>query len=61
MKYEGEWKDGQYNGRGRLDDELGKFTYIGEFVEGQMTGKGTMKFPDGTVRTGIFEKGEFIR
>ncbi len=36
-------------------------TYKGQWVNGEMCGKGTMKFPDGTVRKGKFKNNKFVK
>jgi hypothetical protein len=55
--YEGEIKDSNFNGKGKLTSSNGQI-YIGEFIEGVKTGKGQIIFKDGTIFDGQVEKGE---
>ena len=41
IKYEGEWKDGEKNGKGRLEFADGS-VYDGEFKAGEISGRGTV-------------------
>ena len=55
--YEGEIKDSNFNGKGKLTSPNGQI-YIGEFIEREKTGKGQIIFKDGTIFEGQVEKGE---
>jgi hypothetical protein len=39
MKYDGEWKDGLYNGKGTFRTDVGD-TIVGSFVNGKANGYG---------------------
>ena len=45
--YEGEWKGDQKHGKGVFKFPNGE-TYEGDFVDGWLTGSGTMEYQDGT-------------
>ena len=44
--YEGEFKDGEYNGQGIMTFPDGN-KYVGEFKDGKRHGQGTFTFSDG--------------
>lgn len=52
--YEGGFKTGQFNGRGKFVRPSG-YIAEGEFVDGQLTGKGRIEFKDGTYYEGEFK------
>ena len=56
--YEGEIKNSEFNGKGKLMSNNGD-TYDGDFVNGEKTGYGKIVFSDGTIYEGNLEKGEF--
>ena len=58
VKYEGEWKDGEKNGKGRLEFADGS-VYDGEFKAGEISGVGTRNFKNDRSYTGEFLLGEF--
>jgi len=47
--YEGQWKDGVFNGLGKLSFINGS-QLVGEFVDGYIQGKGIMVCPEGHAR-----------
>ena len=55
--YEGEIKDSQFNGKGKLKSN--NDYYEGDFVDGEKTGNGKITFNDGTIYEGNLNKGEF--
>jgi len=57
--YVGEYRNGLYNGRGRIDYPDGSF-YEGEFKNGSFDGLGKMSYADGTVFDGTWEGGDFL-
>ena len=57
-KYEGEFKDGKYNGKGTMTSADGD-VYEGEFKDGDWNGHGKCTFADGDVYEGEFIDGEF--
>ena len=38
----------------------GKFMYVGEFMDGSFNGQGTLTFPDGRVKEGIWNNDQFL-
>lgn len=57
--YEGEMSNSSYNGKGKFIS-VDKDEYIGEFVDGEKDGEGTITFgDDGTVYSGKFIKNNF--
>lgn len=57
--YEGEMTNSSYNGKGKFIS-VDKDEYIGEFVDGEKDGEGTITFgDDGTVYSGKFVKNNF--
>jgi hypothetical protein len=56
--YEGETRNGQYHGRGRLQEPDGR-RYTGEFAEGRFHGQGKAEMPNGDLYEGQFRNGEF--
>ena len=56
-KYEGEWKDGNMHGQGRMQFADG-WEYAGAFVMGTMHGQGTLVYPDTTAYEGQFKNGK---
>ena len=56
--YEGEIKDSNYNGKGKLKTIKNEI-YEGDFVNGEKTGNGKIIFEDGTIYEGNLEKGQF--
>ena len=48
--YEGEWRDGRFDGQGTY--LLGKAKYIGELIKGEVTGQGTWYYTNGAVYEG---------
>ena len=57
--YYGPVKNGQLQGRGRIEYNDGTF-YEGDFVNGAMHGRGTLRTADGRVYRGVFVNGKFI-
>ena len=45
-RYEGEFRDRQVNGQGKLTMTSGD-VYVGHFTDSQLAGVGTMSFADG--------------
>ena len=43
-KYEGEFKENKFNGKGKLTYEKEKIKYEGDFINGVKEGNGTMVF-----------------
>lgn len=58
MRYLGEWKEGKFEGKGKLFKN-GKMYYEGGFERGVMEGKGKMFLPDGAVYEGEMRSGKF--
>ena len=56
-KYDGEWKDGNMHGQGRMQFADG-WEYAGAFFMGTMHGQGTLVYPDTTVYEGQFKNGK---
>lgn len=56
--YNGEWKDGEWNGYGKLKYADGD-VYEGEWKEGARHGIGTMTYATGTVYEGEWKNGKF--
>jgi hypothetical protein len=54
-RYEGTWRNGEKDGVGVEIDKDGN-TYVGEFKDGFMHGKGTMFYSDGTEDAGTWNK-----
>ena len=54
--YDGEWIDGEYEGKGLLRLADGT-RYTGKFKEGRYEGSGTLRFSDGSHYAGEFSKG----
>lgn len=65
MCYEGEFKEGKYDGKGKAywgvdDDNKEILNYEGEFKEGKYEGNGTLYFDNGSVKyKGNFKKGDY--
>ena len=55
-RYTGDFRDGRYEGRGRLVYDNGE-KYYGEFRNGQRDGRGTYTWPDGRRYVGEFRNG----
>jgi hypothetical protein len=55
--YEGEMTNSNYNGKGKLISQ--NYEYDGEFVDGEKTGEGTIKYKDGTEYTWRFSQNNF--
>ena len=58
--YEGEFKNGEYNGQGRLIDFLGKGTWIGSFKNGKPDGLNVFTSTNGTVSDSYWVNGEIL-
>ena len=58
MGYEGQWKDGQKEGRGVQTYEKNGCRYDGEWKGGKKQGQGTWSFPDGASWKGVWRGGE---
>jgi hypothetical protein len=56
--YEGEIKNSEFNGKGKLISNNGDI-YDGDFENGEKTGFAKLIFSDGTIYEGNLEKGEF--
>lgn len=61
--YEGEFKDGQFSGKGTfiLPDDGDLSQYEGEFKEGQPDGQGTLTYANGDQLHGEFQKGLLMK
>lgn len=57
-KYHGDWVYGVKNGKNGKFALPGLFTYEGEFLNGEITGKGSRKWADGRVYSGEWLNGE---
>lgn len=57
-KYDGDWSNGVKNSKLGKFSLAGCFDYVGEFVNGEMTGKGTKKWADGREYSGEWLCGE---
>ncbi|SPQ98893.1 unnamed protein product (mitochondrion) [Plasmodiophora brassicae] len=63
FRYEGDWRNSRKHGRGKF--QVGcpsagpTATYEGDFVDGEMTGRGTKTWSDGRRYDGEFVMGEF--
>ena len=57
LVYEGEFKDGKWNGKGKQIFEDG--VYEGKFKDGDMHGRGKLTFATGEIYEGAFKDGEF--
>ena len=55
-QYVGEWRNGQRNGRGVVTYADGT-VYSGEWMHNLQHGAGELKFPDGRVQTGVWNRG----
>ncbi len=55
-KYVGEWKNGEFHGKGTLTFPDGR-KYVGKFDGGFEEGDGTLSFPDGDKYVGQFHRG----
>lgn len=55
-RYEGDFRDGRPHGRGAYFDARDRVLYRGELRDGQRHGQGEYNLPDGTRRTGRFER-----
>ena len=55
--YEGTFKDGLQHGTGTYTLPNG-YEYVGDWVEGEIRGKGVARFPNGSVYEGEFTKGK---
>lgn len=56
--YNGQFKDGEFHGKGTLTSKNGESTYTGEFQDGKANGKGELKTPHLTY-TGEFKDYQF--
>ena len=59
LTYEGEFKEGTYNGQGTYKFLSGE-KYVGEFRNGTYHGIGTLFYTDGKTKAGKWENGEYI-
>ena len=62
-KYVGEWKIGQFDGKGIYTSGSGKYkgdVYEGEFKNGNRDGYGTYTFADGTKIEGKWKNGRLL-
>eukprot|EP00981_Chlorochromonas_danica_P010590 scaffold3290_cov165-Ochromonas_danica.AAC.33 len=60
-KYEGEWNNNMYNGRGTLWVKKGKNfvrVYVGNWIDGSMEGEGIRYYENGEVYKGEWEQGQ---
>ena len=55
LKYDGEFLNGEYNGKGILYYENGEKKYDGEFLNGEYNGKGSL-YENGDVYIGEFKR-----
>lgn len=53
-RYSGQWNDGQFHGKGQLEDGDGAMRE-GNFVNGRVVGPGTHVFPSGKRRACLFD------
>ena len=56
-KYLGDFVDDKWNGEGQLENLETGDIYNGQFVKGEITGKGIFKWKNGEIYEGNFEKG----
>ena len=62
-KYVGQFKGGDKNGHGTETSNHGKHfcdEYVGHFKDGNYHGNGTMTYPNGQVKEGRWDDGEFM-
>jgi hypothetical protein len=57
-KYDGEFKDDKFSGKGTLI-QFGGYKWVGEFENGLPNGKCTYKTPDGIIYVGYMKDGLF--
>ena len=57
--FEGEFKDGEYHGKGKLTFDNGD-VYEGEFKDGEYHGMGKATLANGDVLEGIFQENEYL-
>jgi len=57
-RYQGEWKDGKFHGRGKYTWADGA-VYEGEFQDGEFHGRGKVALGNGAVYEGEFQDGKF--
>jgi len=57
ITYKGDFKQGKYEGRGKLQKASGDL-YIGDFLNGKYHGKGYYRWPNGEYYTGSFFNGK---
>lgn len=57
LRYKGEWRDNQFNGKGLIEDSKGN-SYIGDFKNGKMSGKGLLTYSTGATFEGSFKSGQ---
>lgn len=58
--YDGQWKRDEYYGKGKLQYKDGS-NYTGRFKRGSAHGFGEERLADGTVRCGLWKRGEFLQ
>ena len=56
-KYEGEWKNDKYHGKGKY--EFNNYTVEGEYVNGKLNGLGTEQHEDGTTYAGMWKDAQY--
>jgi Uncharacterized protein conserved in bacteria len=60
LRYDGEMKNGEFSGKGKLYDANGQLQYSGEFKNGEYHGKGTLYDSDGKViYNGEWKNGDY--
>ncbi len=59
-KYDGEMRDGKYNGQGTYIFANG-VKYVGEFKDGSFNGQGTKTYIDGTYAKGIWKDNKLVQ
>ena len=61
LRYDGDWKNGNFNGIGKYYNEDGKLIYNGEFRNNKMEGRGTLySIINSSKVTGEYRNGDFI-
>ncbi len=55
LRFEGQWRDGELNGKGKLEVLKNGATYDGDFANGIAEGNGTTHFANGDIYVGGFK------
>ena len=56
--YEGQFKNGKFNGKGTKYNQDNKIIYEGDFVDGMMEGNGKLFYDNGSYYVGEFKEGK---